>query len=77
MGDLALWLGLVAVFGGIVLAVLAAASSPARDVGVARSLAAVEAIKAAPDPMRRELDKPFGERVTGPSVLRKPLRRCR
>ena len=70
MGDLALWLGLAAVFGGIVLAVVAAMSSPARDAGVARSLAAVEAIKAAPDPMRRELDQPFGERVTGPAFER-------
>ena len=37
-------------------------------MGVQRSLAAVEAIKAAPESMRRDVDRPFNERVTGPFV---------
>ena len=69
MSDVLLWFGLAAVFVGLVVAI-AAAASPARDGGVARSLAAVEAIRTAPDAMRQELDKPFGERVTGPALQR-------
>jgi tight adherence protein C len=67
---MALWIGLAAVFIGIVAAVAAAVTTPARDAGVARSLAAVQAIQAAPDPMRRELDKPFRDRVSGPALRR-------
>ena len=37
---------------------------------VGRSLAAVEAIQAAPSRMRTELDKPFGERVSSPLLER-------
>jgi tight adherence protein C len=59
-----LYLGLLLVFVGIVVAI-ASFSYHERD-GVARSLAAVEAISAAPDPMRQQLDAPFNERVTGP-----------
>jgi tight adherence protein C len=63
-----LYAGLALVFVGIVVAI-ASFSSQDRD-GVARSLAAVEAIRAAPDPMRKELDAPFNERVTGPMFSR-------
>jgi tight adherence protein C len=63
-----LYAGLLLVFVGIVVAV-ASFSYHERD-GVARSLAAVEAIKAAPDPMRQQLDAPFNERVTGPMFSR-------
>jgi tight adherence protein C len=34
--------------------------------GVARSLAAIEALDAAPESLRSELDRPFAERVLGP-----------
>jgi len=63
-----LYAGLLLVFLGIVVAI-ASFSYHERD-GVARSLAAVEAIKAAPDPMRQQLDAPFNERVTGPMFQR-------
>ena len=63
-----LYAGLLLVFLGIVVAI-ASFSFAERD-GVARSLAAVEAIKAAPDPMRQQLDAPFNERVTGPMFSR-------
>jgi tight adherence protein C len=62
-----LYAGLAAVFLGIV-GIIAAATSEGADRGVARSLAAVEAINSAPASMRRDLDKPFNERVTGPFV---------
>ena len=65
MGDLVLWIGLAAVFLGI-LGVFIAFAGSRETSGVARSLAAVEAIKAAPPGMRQELDLPFGERVTKP-----------
>jgi tight adherence protein C len=64
-----LYAGLTAVFLGLVGVVTAALVGDDR-AGVARSLAAVEAIHAAPDPMRREFDKPFNERVTGPMLGR-------
>jgi tight adherence protein C len=62
-----LWAGLIAVFLGLV-GVVASASLGGPDRGVARSLAAVEAINAAPASMRRDLDKPFNERVTNPFI---------
>jgi tight adherence protein C len=64
-----LYAGLALVFVGVVGAIAAVSFSNDRG-GVARSLAAVEAIKAAPDPMRKELDAPFNERVTGPMFAR-------
>lgn len=57
-------LGLVAVFAGIIGVILSFATS--EPSGVTRSLAAIDAIRTAPDSMRQELDKPFGERVTSP-----------
>ena len=65
MQNWVLWAGLGAVFIGLV-GVMAAAFAGNERTGVARSLEAVEAIRAAPDSMRRDLDKPFSERVTGP-----------
>ena len=65
MQNWVLFVGLACVFVGLAGTVVA--FSPGADRGsVARSLAAVEAIKAAPDPMRHELERPFNERVTGP-----------
>jgi tight adherence protein C len=64
-----LYAGLALVFVGVVGAIAAVSFGNDRS-GVARSLAAVEAIKAAPDPMRQELDAPFNERVTGPMFAR-------
>lgn len=67
MSSVILWVGLGAVFLGI-LGVFLAFAGPAEQTGVARSLAAVEAIKAAPASMRDELDRPFGERVGQPML---------
>jgi tight adherence protein C len=64
-----LYAGLTFVFVGVVGTIAAFSFSNERG-GVARSLAAVEAIKAAPDPMRKQLDAPFNERVTGPMFAR-------
>lgn len=65
MSTWVLLLGLVAIFAGIIGVVLSFSSS-GETSGVTRSLAAIDAIRTAPDSMRRDMDKPFGERVTGP-----------
>ncbi|MGD9956993.1 MAG: type II secretion system F family protein [Candidatus Nanopelagicales bacterium] len=65
MSSAILWVGLAAVFLGIIGVFFAFAGSK-EPTGVARSLAAVEAIKAAPSGMRQELDRPIGERVGQP-----------
>lgn len=70
MDSTVLLIGLGAVFIGVFGAIAAVALVGDDRRGVARSLAAVEAIKVAPEPMRRELDQPFGERVTGPAFDR-------
>ncbi len=59
-------LGLGAIFVSItlVLSVVGVATAEKRAVG--RSLAAINAINAAPEPLRRELEQPFVERVLGP-----------
>jgi tight adherence protein C len=69
-GTTVFYVGLIAVFIGVFSAIAVVAFSGAERRGVARSLAAVEAIKAAPDPMRRDLDLPFRDRVTGPAFRR-------
>ncbi len=69
MENLALLVGLTAVFLGIVGVVAAVAGGSDRG-GVQRSLAAVRAIKTAPDSMRQDLDLPFNARVTEPFLAR-------
>lgn len=69
-GTVLLYIGMAAVFLGVFAAIASVAFSGAEREGVARSLAAVEAIKTAPEPMRRDLDRPFHERVTGPALAR-------
>ncbi|HEY5137444.1 MAG TPA: type II secretion system F family protein [Candidatus Nanopelagicales bacterium] len=69
MNSWILYAGLAAVFLGIVGAVASLAFNDDTG-GVARSLAAVAAIKAAPDPLRKEFDRPFGERVVSPFFQR-------
>jgi len=61
--------GLAAVFIGIV-GIIATLALGEDTSGVARSLAAVGAIKAAPDSLRGEFDRPFGERVINPFFAR-------
>lgn len=63
-------LGLVGIFGGIALtlSVIGVATSEKRAVG--RSLAAIRAINSAPEVLRGEIDRPFGERVLVPLAER-------
>jgi len=63
-------IGLVAVFAGLVLVLVAFGAGLARRTGVSRSLAAVAAMGAAPASMQSERDVPFDERVLGPLVQR-------
>jgi tight adherence protein C len=62
--------GLVAIFVALALAIvtLGAATSQRRQVG--RSLAAVNALHAAPSPFQQELNKPFAERILDPGMAR-------
>ena len=66
MADLALAVGLAAIFCAVVilLATIGVLTGEREQVG--RSLAAIEAFKAAPPSMRQELEKPFADRVLRP-----------
>jgi tight adherence protein C len=63
-------IGLVAIFAAISLAlsVIGVATTEKRAVG--RSLAAINAINSAPEPLRKELEQPFAERVLDPLARR-------
>ena len=63
LGVLGIFVGVVAVVGSFAL------TTGAQQSGVSRSLAAVEALRAAPQSLRQqELEVPFAERVLGPSM---------
>ena len=63
LGVLGIFAGVMAVVGSFVL------TTGAQQSGVSRSLAAVEALRAAPQSLRQqELEVPFAERVLGPSM---------
>src|SRR5687767_5649039 len=66
MADIALIVGLAAIFVAVVilLATIGVLTGEREQVG--RSLAAVQAFQAAPASMRSELDRPFRERVIAP-----------
>ncbi|HEX4818447.1 MAG TPA: type II secretion system F family protein [Nonomuraea sp.] len=70
MADIALAVGLAAIFTAvvIVLATIGVLTGEREQVG--RSLAAMQAFQAAPASMRRELDRPFRERVIAPLLGR-------
>jgi len=63
-------IGLVAIFASFTmfLSVIGVATSEKRAIG--RSLAAINAINSAPEPLRQELDKPFADRVLDPMAQR-------
>lgn len=64
-----LWVGLSAVVLGTVALIGSFAIGGGGDAGVARSLAAVQALQAAPRSLRQqELEVPFAERVLGPAM---------
>ena len=66
MADVALIVGLVAIFCAVVIALATVGVLTGEREQVGKSLAAIEAFNAAPSSMRKELDKPFGERVWKP-----------
>ena len=70
MADIALLVGLAAIFSAvvIVLATIGVLTGEREQVG--RSLAAVQAFQAAPASMRAELDRPFRDRVVAPLLSR-------
>ena len=70
MSALVFVLGLVAVFLAIVLLLTTIGTITSERQAVNRSLAAVRAMDSAPDQMKTELDKPFGERVVTPTMGR-------
>jgi tight adherence protein C len=66
MADIALIVGLVAIFCAVVIALATVGVLTGEREQVGKSLAAIEAFNAAPASMRKELDKPFGDRVLKP-----------
>lgn len=66
MADIALAVGLAAIFCAVVIALATIGVLTGEREQVGRSLAAMQAFQAAPKSMRRELDRPFRERVIAP-----------
>ncbi len=62
--------GLGGIFLAIALALATVGAITAERQQVSRSLAAVQAIRAAPQSMQDELDRPFGDRVVAPILTR-------
>jgi tight adherence protein C len=65
-----LLVGLSAIFLAILIALATVGAMGTERKQVSRSLAAVQAIHAVPNPMQQELVKPFGERVLAPGMAR-------
>jgi tight adherence protein C len=63
---LLLLLGAAAVFAGFTLALCIVGVATAERRGVSRSLAVINALNSAPEPLRREIERPFAERVLAP-----------
>jgi tight adherence protein C len=68
--NLVLALGLGALFLGVVVAMLALGGSASDRQQVSRSLAAIEAMQPARERIRRDIDRPFNERVVQPLLRR-------
>ncbi len=66
--QLVLAIGLIAVFLAIVILLTTIGTMTSERQAVNRSLAAVRAMDSAPDQMRAELDRPFGDRVLAPAM---------
>jgi len=62
--------GLGGIFAGVVCAVVSFGLSASDRQQVSKSLAALDALGPRPETVRRELDRPFNERVVGPLVAR-------
>jgi len=63
-----LLVGVGAIFLGIILAMTALGTDVDERRAVGRSLAAVQAIRSAPDEMKKDLDRPFTDRVITPAM---------
>jgi tight adherence protein C len=63
-------IGLVAIFVALTLAIMTMGTATSQRRQVGRSLAAVNALHAAPSPFQQELNKPFAERVLDPGMAR-------
>lgn len=63
-------LGVAAIFVGIVGAIVSLGVAASQRQQVSRSLAALDALGPRPEQVRRELDRPFSERVINPLVAR-------
>jgi tight adherence protein C len=72
MGTLFLMAGLIAIFGGIFLALTAIGVFTNEVSGVSKSLTVIEAFSSAPADMRKDLEPSFEERVITP-LLQKSL----
>jgi tight adherence protein C len=68
--QLVLLLGVIAIYAGLVVIVLALGATASDRQQVGRSLAALDAMSSRREEVRRELDRPFAERVLGPIVSR-------
>jgi tight adherence protein C len=69
-GSVLLMLGVVAIFGALLLALVALGVLGTQQTSVSRSLAAIEAFGAAPPELREEVEPSFNERVVGPMMAR-------
>jgi tight adherence protein C len=63
-------IGLVAIFVALTLALLTLGTATSQRRQVGRSLAAVNALHAAPSAFQQELNKPFAERILDPGMAR-------
>ena len=68
--QLMLLLGVIAIYAGLVVIVLALGGTASDRQQVGRSLAALDAMGTRREEVRRELDRPFAQRVLGPIVNR-------
>jgi len=62
--------GLAALFAGIATAIVSFGVAASQRQQVNRSLAALDSLGPKPDAVRRDIDRPFSERVIGPLVAR-------
>lgn len=62
--------GIALIFVALVVLIAALALSPRGETGVNRSMAVLEALTAAPQEMKKELDAPFRDRVLLPLLAR-------
>ncbi len=70
MTNVVMIVGLVLIFGAVLIVLAALALSPRGEGGVNRSMAVLEALTSAPKEMKTELDAPFADRVLSPILAR-------